>query len=97
MSITGSLRMDHTSGEHYTFSVRAFHSWKKNFLEAYEKEYGQPFRLAVPDPLEREAAYKSAFSMSSVDIFQTGNGVLPLSESIFLRVQHIQNILSERK
>lgn len=97
MSITGSLRMDHNTDEHYTFSVRSFRSWKKNFLEAYKKEYGQPFRSDVPETIKREAAYKAAFGMSSVDIFQTGNVALTLEEFIFLRVQHIQSILSERK
>ncbi len=86
--------MDHHSGEYYTLSVRSFRSWKKNFLETYEKEYGQPFRSAAPESLERETAYKAAFSMSSVNIFQTGNAVLILPESIFLRVQHIQSMLS---
>lgn len=81
----------------YTFSVRAFKGWKKNFLKKYEQEYGVSFKSDVPNPLDREIAYKKVFQMENLDLFGTGNRGGTVLENIFQRVLNVQNILEMRK
>ena len=68
-------------------------SWKRKFQQEYLAQFGNRFKVDVPDSTKRESIYRAALHMSSVDIFQTGREFLSLSEAMFQRVQKVQKIL----
>ncbi len=69
--ITGSLRTE--NGSSYTWSVKAFKKWKKEFQACFQIVHGQRLSTAIPDPYQREMLYKSLLGMEGYDVFRTGN------------------------
>lgn len=80
--ITGSLRTE--NGSSYSWSVKAFKKWKKEFQAYFQIVHGQSLSTAVPDPCQREMLYKSLLGMEGYDVFRTGNttGNLKIDEAI---------------
>lgn len=69
--ITGSLRTE--NGSSYTWSVKAFKKWKKEFQACFQIVHWQSLSTAIPDPYQREMLYKSLLGMEGYDVFRTGN------------------------
>lgn len=70
-AITGSLRIE--NGSSYTWSVKAFKRWKKEFRSLYLELHGHGLNEAIPNPDQREILYKTLLGMSGYDVFQNGN------------------------
>jgi hypothetical protein len=69
--MTGSFRVE--NGSSYTWSVKAFKKWKKEFQTYFQIVHGQSLTTAIPDPYQREMLYKSLLGMEGYDVFRTGN------------------------
>ena len=68
-AITWSIR-HRENWDSYTWSFKAFESWKRDFLKAYQEKTWQSFRVDVPSSGDREAIYKRVFSMEWIDVFR---------------------------
>ena len=87
LSYTWSLREE--DGETYTWSVKAFKSFKKELQRKYFEVFNRSLKQDFPIKIEREALYKKILWFSNIDIFENWNH---FKKVIFDEVKY-QNVL----
>lgn len=92
-AITGSLRTE--NGTNYTWSVKAFKKWKKQFKNLFAKTHGQQLSDIIPDSSQRERLYKALLGMQGFDVFRNGHteGAIRVEATLLRTCQSVAALL----